>query len=250
MRILFFLSLAVFIATGCKTGGTDGRPGLDGNDRRNKASQVIKGMEKNAFVTKYLEGSARIKLESEKMNIGGTATIRLEQDKAIWVSVKKFGLEGARALIRPDSFFVYNRLTGDYTAEPLSYIETKYNLPARFDLLQEIVLGNAVFFTRNLKMKSDDNYYELTGEDTRYKTAYVVDARGYRLQRMNLEEIGSDRRVSILNEDFQSLAGNDHPFAHGRTIMIDSPDSGEALVELSFSRVKLSGPLDMPFRQR
>lgn len=210
----------------------------------------MKSMEKNAFATQYLEGSARIKLESEKMNIGGTATIRLDRDKAIWMSVKKFGLEGARALIRPDSFFVYNRLNGDYTAEPLTYIEEKYNLPARFDLLQEIILGNAVFFTRNLQMESAGNFYELNGQDTRYKTAYVVDARDYHLQRMNLEELGTDRRVNIINEDFQAVEGTPQQFAYGRTVMIDSPDSGEALVEMNFTKVKLSGPLDMPFKRR
>ena len=162
--LLLLLSAATLLTSGCGTVAR-GKDGKDGLTNTTKVSRVVKGMEANAFEAKFMEGSARINLESDKLNIGGTATIRLERDKAIWVSVKKFGLEGARALIRPDSFFVYNRLSGDYTAEPLSYIKEKYQVPAEFDLLQKIVLGNAIFLpaiSNSTKLERPTNYTEKT----------------------------------------------------------------------------------------
>ncbi|NJC27266.1 DUF4292 domain-containing protein [Neolewinella antarctica] len=249
-NLLFLMAFLTLVTSGCGARKGAGKTGGAGTASKAKASQVIKAMEQNAFTTQYMEGSARIKLASEKLNISGTATIRLERDKAIWMSVKKFGLEGARALIRPDSFFVYNRLNGDYTAEPLSYITEKYKVPARFDLLQEIVLGNAVFFTRNLDLKTVDGYYELRGADTRYVTDYVVAAGNYQLQRMSLAEKGTDRRVSITNADFKAVPRGKGAFAYERKVMVDSEDSGEASVELDFNRIELGGPFAMPFRQR
>lgn len=252
MRYLlpYFFLLTLF-AMGCGTRNTSTTGGAStSTSSRAAASKVVRNVEKNAFKTQYLEGSARIKLESEKLNIGGTATIRLERDKAIWVSVKKFGFEGARALIRPDSFFLYNRLSGDNLAEPLSYVERKYNVPARFDLLQEIILGNAVFLTRDLEVATQDGLFELAGSDSKYTTNYLVEDGSYHVKRMRLTENGTDRVVEIVNSDFKPVAGGQGAFAHERVVSIDSKDSGPAMVELDYSKVRLEGPLEMPFRRR
>lgn len=250
-----FLSLAffcLFLASACNkkiVGGNDGR---DGVTNVSKAAQVIKGMEANSFDTEYMEGRANVKLESRDLNIGGTATIRLEKDKAIWMSVKKFGFEGARVLVRPDSFFVINRLNGDYTAEPLSYIEKKYKIPARFDLLQEAILGNAVFFSRDLELTSEGDDYLLSGRDLRFATRYKIDARGFKLTEMELKELAQNRTLTISNSDFRKAEGKESApdFAHQRTVSIDAEATGPAKMDLAFTRLAFTGPLAMPFERR
>ncbi len=253
MRLLFILALsALFLAAACNKKVVGGADGADGVTRASKAAQVVKGLEANRFETEYLEGRANVKLESRDLNIGGTATIRLEKDKAIWMSVKKFGFEGARALIRPDSFFVLNRLNGDYTAEPLSYLEQKYKIPARFDLLQEIVLGNAVFFSRDLQLATEGETYTLTGQDRRFATQHVVDGRGFKLLEMQLKELAQNRTLAISNADFRpaETKENDPDFAHQRTVNIDAEATGPAKLELTFTRLSFAGPLSMPFNRR
>lgn len=250
MRTLLLLAFAVLtLASACNKKIIGGKDGRDGLSIASKAGKVIRGLEDNNFDTEYLEGSARVKLESRDLNIGGTAIIRLHKDKAIWMSVKKFGFEGARALIRPDSFFVINRLNGDYTAEPLSYIEAKYKIPARFDLLQEIILGNAVFFTRNLKLQTEGETYTLYGQDGRFATKHVVNGRGFKLMEMTLNELAQGRSLKINNADFRKAPGKeDAPdFAFERTVRIDAEATGPAKLDLTFNRLKFSGPLAMPF---
>jgi len=257
MRIFFlFVFVLLVLASACNKKVSDSSTstgeGSSATALSGKSSQVVKGLEDNTFDTEYLEGSARVQLESEKINIGGNAIIRLHKDKAIWMSVKKFGFEGARALIRPDSFFFINRLNGDYTAEPLSYIETKYQIPARFDLLQEIILGNAVFMTRNLELETVGDTYTLTGRDNRYATRHVVDANGFKLMEMSLKELAQDRTVTITNADFRKAAGreNQPDFAHQRRVNIEAEATGPASLELSYNRLNFSGPLAMPFDRR
>lgn len=250
MRVFLFALSVLLLAAGCnkKMRGEDGR---DGISVTRKASKVMRGLEDNRFSAQYLEGRARVKVESEQFNIGGTAVIRVERDKAIWVSVKKFGFEGARALVRPDSFFVINRLNGDYTAEPLSFIEEKYKVPARFDLLQEMVMGNAVFFSRDLDLETAGESYVLTGRDNRFATRHIVDARGYKLREMQLTELAQNRKLSILNQNFRRVeeAVDQPDFAYDRTIIVDAgKQSGK--FELNFSRLSFGGPFSMPFRKR
>ena len=248
---LFAACVLLGLASGCNAklvGGADGKPGLS---RAREADRVVTGLADNAFTTEYFEGNARVKLASPKLNIGGSATVRLHRDKAIWMVVKKFGFEGARVLIQPDSFFYYNRLNNEYVAEPLSYIERKYKIPARFDWLQEIILGNAVFPTRDLDLETIGEDFILTGRDSRYATRHTVDGRGFRLTEMSLNEMAQDRTLTIGNADFRSVGGaDDRTFAHQRRIAVRSQATGDASMDMEFSRIKLSGPLAMPFRRR
>ncbi|WP_020570626.1 DUF4292 domain-containing protein [Neolewinella persica] len=253
MRTYLLLACTcLFFFFACKVKVGAGKDGRDGVTTVSKAAKVIKGMEDNSFDAEFMEGRANIKLESRDFNIGGTAVIRMEKDKAIWMSVKKFGFEGARALIRPDSFFVLNRLNGDYTAEPLSYIEQKYKIPARFDLLQEAVLGNAVFFTRDLDLKTEGETYLLSGRDQRFATNYKVGSRGFKLEEMELKELVQNRSLTINNADFRQAEGKtgEPDFAHSRTLRIDAEATGPAKLDLKFTRLSFSGPLDMPFQRR
>jgi hypothetical protein len=253
MRTYLLLACTcLFLAAACNKKTVGANDGRDGVANISKAAKVIKGLEDNSFDAEFMEGRANIKLESRDFNIGGTAVIRLEKDKAIWMSVKKFGFEGARALIRPDSFFVLNRLNGDYTAEPLSYIEQKYKIPARFDLLQEAVLGNAVFFTRDLKLQTEGETYLLSGHDQRFATNYKVDSRGFKLEKMELKELVQNRTLTISNADFRQAEGKtgEPDFAHSRTVRIDAAATGPAKLDLTFTRLNFSGPLNMPFQRR
>ena len=248
MRYLLLSLILLTLASACTRKATSG---VDGRSSASKAAKVVRGLEDNRFDVAHFEGKAKIKVESKDLNIGGTATIRIERDKAIWVSVKKFTFEGARALIRPDSFFVINRLNGDYTAEPLSYIEEKYKIPARFDLLQEMMMGNAVFFSRDLELATEGENFILTGRDTRFATEHVVDSRGFKLREMNLTELAQNRKLMIENKDFRPVEGltGQPDFAHERVIVVDAgAQSGK--FELTFSRLGFDGPYAMPFRRR
>lgn len=215
-----------------------------------RVAQVLQAIADNSATTEWLDAKARVKLESEQLNIGGTATIRLHRDKAIWMSVKKFGFEGARALIRPDSFFLYNRLNNEYTAEPLSYIEEKYKIPARFDLLQEVVMGNPVFFTDDLRLQADGNNLRLSGHDERFVTDYRIMAGTYRLSAMELQEVDQNRKLLVTNEDYQEVSGLAQPFAFVRDVAVDGGSAGKARMEMSFSSVAVGQPVSMPFSKK
>lgn len=254
MRTFIFAFTVLFLASACnnKIGKTESTTGSEpAASASKKAGKVMRQLEDNSFTTEFMEGRAKIKVESESFNIGGTAVIRIEKDKAIWMSMKKFGFEGARALIRPDSFFVVNRLNGDYTAEPLSYIEEKYKIPARFDLLQEMVLGNPVFLSRDLELTREENFRVLTGRDAQFATEYLVEMEKPRLLETTLKELAQNRELKITNMDFRPVAGltGQPEFPHRRTITIDAgKQSGR--FEMEYTRLSFEGPLDMPFRRR
>ncbi len=248
--LLFLIALAttVTLASSCGTrkqaGPTEVLTG------KMSADELIKRAARSQFTAQWMDATAKIDLESPSRDISGTASIKIERDKRIWVSVRKFGFEGARALITPDSVFIINRLENEYTAEKLSYLEKEYKLPARFDLLQQILLGNPVYFERKFDVQEQDDAYELRGIDGgRYRTGYFFDKESYQTRRFTINEPAEKRMVEVLLTNYRDsgIPAAGGQFSYDRQINIVSEESGKARVMLEFKDVTFNQPTEMIF---
>jgi hypothetical protein len=251
MRLFFLALLAVLTLATCNRKVAGPNAGTATKKTRLRVAEVLREVEANRTTAEWLDARAKVDVASDDLNIGGNAYLRLHRDDAIWMSVKKFGFEGARALIRTDSFFLYNRLEGEYIAEPLSYIEEKYDIPARFDLLQEIFFGNPAFLTDELDLTTaDDGVIRLTGRDQQFAADYRIDPQTYRLRRMELTELGEARALTVTNGDYREEPGQLGAFPRRRTIEVNGGSEGTARLDMEFTEVSFAGPLAMPFTRR
>lgn len=246
--LIALVALILFSTCGRKT-ASPATPGGEASTAKLRLPQVLRAIDDNRSTAEWMDARARVDFDSDKLSIGGTATIRLHRDEAIWMSVKKFGFEGARALIRPDSFFLVNKLKGDYIAEPLSYLQEKYKIPARFDLLQEIFFGNAIFLTEKLRVGyADDGAIRLTGRSDEFATDYFFDPVTYRPQLLELQELGQQRTLHVTNTDYAQVAGAQQLFPLGRRVAVDAGgEVGKASMEMEFTEVEFGKEVTIPF---
>lgn len=247
MRSLFLLTIFIGLltASACKP---KPKPADDGNSMTtvSEAQRVMRQMIEAQNSVDWLDARARVRIESPAMTVGGTAFIRLKKDEWVWISVKKFGFEAARAMVTPDSVYLINRLENSYTIEPLSYIEEKYKMPARFDLLQQVIIGNPIFFDRDLEVETAPEQFHLFGQSSRWKSDYYIDQEAYTLERMKLEEVGSQRLLDVELSDFKPV-GLKNDFSHERVVTIEAPGTGNSRVELSINRLSLNEPVEPVF---
>jgi len=96
------------------------------------------------FEYEWFYAKAGSQVSFEGFTIGGQADIRVRRDSAILISVKKFGFELVRALIRPDSMFAINRLEGSFVAMSIDSLKSSYDVPFDYGELQEIIVGNKI----------------------------------------------------------------------------------------------------------
>ncbi len=90
--------------------------------------------------------------------------IRVKKDELIWVSVRKFGFEVGRVLIKPDSIFAIDKWNGQYVKESLDYLKKKYDVPFDFQDIQDVICGNSLIDNQKpLKAtKLNENYTLMT----------------------------------------------------------------------------------------
>lgn len=239
----FLLLLILLTASSCgifrKTAAGDALP------ERN-AKFLLKKMVQQQVDADWFSSRARINYEDDEFSVSATANIRMRKDSAIWANVKKLNIEAGRALIRPDSVFVIDRINREYARQPVSELANMLRLPASFELLQSILLGNPFFFTTDLEAGVEGPNYSLSGEDGRFSTTYLLDGRDFLLKKIAVAEKGSGRTVEMELSQYGQL-DKKQKFSYIRTLRMESPETGPLQVEIEFSKVEVNIPKSIEF---
>ena len=150
-QLLFFLLSLLFIMS-CKTVKTSDGATL----RVRSANFLVKKLDQQRLDAEWMTAKVKLKFSDNGSTTRASADIRMRKDSVIWMTVRKFGIEGARVLITTDSVYLINRLERQYLVRDFSFIESEFNLPASFETFQDFVLGNVFFMTKE-NIKSDIN---------------------------------------------------------------------------------------------
>jgi len=243
--IVFFFSL-LFI-TACKTVKTS-----DGTTLRVRSADfLVKKLEQQKLDVEWMTAKVKLKLSDNGSTTRASADIRMRKDSVIWMTVRKFGIEGARVLITTDSVYLINRLEREYLVQDFSFIESEFNLPASFETLQDFVLGNVFFMTQeNIKSAIKEEAYHLTASDTTpFTNEYWLGAEDFNLEKMYFNDLRYQRELTVEQSDYLPV-GEVIAFPHRRVVEMRSQQMGNVSVELDLSKVKFNQPANMPFRKR
>jgi hypothetical protein len=205
-------------------------------------------LKKAVFAPEWMEGKCQLQMASEGSNVSGQGIIRVRKDSAIWVSVRKLGFEVGRALILKDSFFYLDRLNNVFEAHAISFIKEKYQLPGDFLHLQALLFGNAPlddisdFSVTNKEsfewqlQKSMDNGILSLGWDFNNKRISAID----------WGQPASNKYFKMKFGDYKELESKQQ-FSYFRDLNIQSAETGNLHVVLSFNQVQFNLPVSLRF---
>lgn len=213
----------------------------------NSAEGHLQAIVRHQVQADWLDGTAKLSFDDGSFSVSGSATIKMQKDRAIWISVKKFGFEAGRAMVTPDSIFVINRMNNEYAAEPLSYIEKQFNLPADFKMLQQILLGNPVFMsTAQPKAAVEGTTLRWAASGGDAENQYWFAMPDYQLDRMEVKQPQRNRTLAIQLTNYKD-AGANRLFSYLRKIAVESSETGKANVEIEFTKVEINVPTNISF---
>lgn len=243
-KTLYLLILLFSLSTlSCKTAGR----AVNSKLKKRSAKYLLKKMEANVVEIKSFEAKAKIQFQDQHQKVKATAFIRHKKDSLIWIAVKKLSVEGARVLITKDSIFAINRLEKTVMAKDLSFLQDHYGLPANFDLLQAILLGNPVYFGDQKKEASiDHGQYRLDVFDEPYKSLYWLDGISYLLTQMSFSDEERQRHISMNFDAYKGLDDGQN-FAYERALLMDSPDTGPISLDIKFTKIKINTDKEIKF---
>ncbi|MGH2623617.1 MAG: DUF4292 domain-containing protein, partial [Sphingobacterium sp.] len=197
------------------------------------------------FIT--FSGKAKAKVEMGKESQDVTLNVRMERDKAIWISVTALlGIEGARILITPDSVKIMNKLHGEYLAKPFTYIYNYVNPGISFRMLQDILVGNInmqMLRTDQLQVASSEEDTQLIGVKEGLTFHYGINKQN-RPFNFNLIELGKSNKLEANYSDYAVIDG--HNFPQRFTLTIEG-DGTKVFSDLQYTRADFNENIELPF---
>lgn len=107
----------------------------------------------------WLAGDIDLDIDMGGKSISLSMNLRMRRDSAIWLNITKWGINVARALVRPDSIFVLNFIQNQVIMLPMNTIRERLGLDINFTTLQNMLLGNPTFLgsAENLTLTPTDS---------------------------------------------------------------------------------------------
>ncbi len=208
--------------------------------------QIMSGVVQNQAYFTTFNGRAKSKITVNRENYDVTANIRIERDRAIWISITAImGIEAGRVLITPDSVKVVNRLQAEYIRKPFDYIHTFASKELNFSSLQDLLVGNVIpqAVGADTDVSTTDAGNLLRGQSNDLLFLVQLDAN-YRSVLTLLDEEGRNQRLEASYANYNELAGRLFPNQVKISIAADGLDLRS---ELNYSKVAYDEILEMPF---
>jgi hypothetical protein len=198
----------------------------------------------------YRTFSAKVKIEYEdsKESLPDfTAFIRMAKDSVIWIRIEAlFGIEAFRALITKDSVYVLDKFKKRAMVRSLAYFEEMTQLPLDFTTLQDLIVGNPVFFGENItSVQKNERLVSLLHIGDLFKHLVSLDKDNFRMMHSKLDDVDVNRnRTADLNyNDYEEKNGIS--FSTERNVVIAEKSRVE--IKMHFKQFQFNEMLNYPF---
>lgn len=196
---------------------------------------------------KNLNARAKVHVNGDGQSMSVSANIIWIRDSVLWMNVKKFGIEAARALITRDSVFILNRFNRTWSSRGLESLESTYSLPDGFAFMQQFIVA-AAWLDPNMEMQSDikDKLHRLSGSNNNFAADYRLEEGSFLLRSQTFMQPRDARNVSLSFENYRKTQSAGQ-FPYLRTIEAFSPETGNLRLEIELSDVQINIPKNFRF---
>ena len=240
-RYFAILGIAMLIFS-CKAKKITGDGSLDKNL---SAKDIINTHYENILDFKTLSGKMRIDYSNGEDSQGVAVSLRMEKDKAIWISAP-FGV--VKALITPGRVTFYNKLQNEYFDGDFAYLSKYVGVELDFEQVQNLLLGQAL-----LDLKSDKydasvagGNYELKPKKSLelYKVLFQINPSNFRMASQQLSQPEKKRLLQINYNDYQQI----NKWLLPQSVAIAAIDKDErSTIDIEYRNIEFDKTLSFPY---
>lgn len=197
----------------------------------------------SAFNT--LQINADIDFSNSSLNESVSADIRIEKDKNILISLKKFGFTGAKIYITPNRVSYYEILNGTHYDGDYEFITRFLGTELSFEQVQNLLLGSALFNLSDEPLHTviDKDVYKLYKETSNFNMVYVLDS----LARLKQEVINQKNTQDKLVIDYLSYQTKDQILLPSN-LLIRVIQNQETNINVNYKKIEINPNISFPYK--
>lgn len=246
IRFLQYFFAIILLFSSCKTVKT-----ASGASKIASLStkKIISNHYNNTFQFESLKAKIKAAYDDGSKTANLTASLRMEKDKHIWLSVKFGGfIVVAKALITPSRVQYYEVINDTYFDGNFSLLSTWLGTELDFQKLQNLLLGQALFNLKKEKHTSiiEDTYYTVAPkkEFALFERLFGIRADNFKLQNQKIMQSTKDRVLLLEYPEYQKVADQDFP----KIMKIKaSQTTAESKIIMEYKDVQYNAKVSFPF---
>ena len=199
---------------------------------------------------KFTTFSSKVKVEyrdDKNRNLDFNAFLRMKKDSAIWVSIiAALNIEAYRVIITPDSITIMDKINRTVQHKPLSYLQAITQVPFDFSTLEDLIIGNPVYFDRTIIAYADQGEkISLSTMGNSFKHFLTVSKNDLQLLFSKLDDVDMTRSRTASLAYAAYLPTGLWMFASSRNISLSEKNKLDIL--LDFKQVEFDKAILFPF---
>jgi len=240
IRALGFV-LLVFLFS-CKTHSVALKTPIAPSPKVDTVAAIVNSLVSHEFRFEWFTAKAKIEVIEGDNKTDFTANFRIRNDSAIWISISPaLGVEVARMLLTRDSIHVIDRFDKKHYGRDYIFFKPYTSLPIDLSTIQNLISGNPLFLQNNYDTRITDSLITLVSTGQDHFDSLVV-TRDF----LPLNQFISDSAGSLFTSNEEYDIQYTPPFSLLRRITLLHPKRME--IRITFSRIKLNEPVDLPFK--
>lgn len=243
MKKTVFILLIIISFTSCKTK----RPTTKNNANTMLLNKVIDNYYDNSFKNKTVKASLKIKYKGEKNIPTLNASLRIEKDKVIWMSISKFITVG-KLKITPNKVQFYNNIDQTYFDGDFSLLSDLLGTEVNFEQVQNILLGQAIYTLNkkdyNIEALEKDYVFTPKQNDDRFNIFFWIDNQTFKAKKQEIRQNEGDKLLSVQFTEFEKIQNETFP----KHLYILAKDGKKTnTINIDYKGVKFDLDLRYPF---
>ena len=210
--------------------------------------KVIKQHEAATADFETLRGKLRAGYATKDNSQSISITIRMEKNKAIWLSAKLAGIIPlAKVLITPTEVKFYEKIKKTYFVGDFRLLSDWLGTKLDFEKVQNLLTGQTIYDLNegNYDMRETPNGYEFESDEEAFLTKlFLLNPKTFKADAQQLVREEENQSLTITYPEYQKINGSDFP----KKIRIVANQDGESTkIDIEYRSLEMNVPLDFPF---
>jgi hypothetical protein len=219
------------------------------NDSLVKVKEAINIIKKQRIDFKTFNSKVKLDIQTAKENQDLNANIKIIKDSVIWISIsvpQYLNYEAFRVYITKDSVILLNKKEKEVYYRSIDYLQELTNIPFDYKTIQDLLIGNPIFFNENnVTVKNFEKYTLVNTADMGFKNLITLLAPSNLLEHCKLDDIDitKNRTADFTFDGYENADG--FTFATQREIIVTEKNKLE--VKMRYKNYEFNKELSLNF---
>lgn len=239
----FAVVLILLLAAACKSS----KVLSDGKVNANlSAKTIIKQHYQNELQFKTLRGKLKIDYSDGRNDLSFSMTLRMEKDKAIWVSAP-FAI--VKAYITPGRVTFFNKPQREYFDGDFTFLSNMLGTELDFEQVQNLLLGQALVNLKNEKYnaKVNGDSYELKPKKAAelFKILFQIEPKNFKMATQQISQPLKKRLLQINYTNYQEI---DNRILPNEINVAATDGETQSTIAIEYRNIEFDKALNFPYK--